>query len=142
VGHEIPGGPPAFGFLVVGLVPEYPRVISPSPVMQVFAAHVAIARERRKHSHGKCREFPPNLAGEPRPRAALAGRPASDPPTTEYRLAGRPAGGLDDEHDSTPRDEAYGAKKAKSGGVSLRLRRVRSALTHVKARMGPTLTKG
>jgi hypothetical protein len=70
VGHEIPGGPPAFGFLVVGLAPEYPRVISPSPVIQVFAAHAAIARERRKHSHGKCREFPPNLAGEPRSRAA------------------------------------------------------------------------
>lgn len=71
-----------------------------------------------------------------------AGRPASDPPKTKYRLAGQPAGGLDDEHDSTPRNEAYGAKNAKSGGVSLRLRRVRSALTHVKARMGLILTEG
>ena len=70
VGHEIPGGPPAFGFLVVALVAEYLRVISPSPVIQVFAAHAAIALELRKHSHGKCREFPPNLAGEPRSRAA------------------------------------------------------------------------
>jgi hypothetical protein len=69
-------------------------------------------------------------------------RPASDPPKTEYLLAGRPAGGLDDEHDSTPRIGAYGAKNTKSDRVSLRLRRVRSALTHVKARMGPTLTKG
>jgi hypothetical protein len=71
-----------------------------------------------------------------------AGRPASDPPKTEYRLAGRPAGGLDDEHDSTPRNDAYGVKNAKSGGVSLRLRRARSALTHVKARMEPPLTEG
>jgi hypothetical protein len=71
-----------------------------------------------------------------------ADRPASDPSKTEYRLAGRPAGGLDDEHDSTPRNEAYGAKNAKSGGVSLRLRRVHSALTHVKAKMGLTLTEG
>ena len=37
--------------------------------------------------------------------------------------------------------EANGAKNAKSGRVSLRLRRVRSALTHVKARMGRTLTE-
>ena len=110
--------------------------------MQVFAAHAAIARERRKHSHGKCREFPPNLAGEPRPRAARPAAPQATRPTTEYRLAGRPAGGLDDEHDSTPRNEAYGAKNAKSGGVSLRLRRVRSALTHVKARMGLPRTEG
>jgi len=108
--------------------------------MQVFAAHAAIARERRKHTHGKCREFPPNLAGEPRSRAAP---PAALQATkTKYRLAGRPAGGLDDEHDSTPRNEAYGAKNAKSGRVSLRLRRVRSALTHVKARMERTLTEG
>src|SRR5262249_22959945 len=95
VGHEIPGGPPAFGFLVVGLVPKYPRVISLSRVIQVFAAHVAIVRRRKKHCHGKCREFPPSIAGEPRSRAAPAGRPASDPPKAEYRLAGRPAGGLD-----------------------------------------------
>ena len=109
--------------------------------MQVFAAHAAIARERRKHSHGKCREFPPNLTGEPRPRAAR--RPSRKRPSkTEYRLAGRPAGGLDDEHDSTPRNEAYGAKNAKSGGVSLRLRRVGSALTHVKAKMGLPRTEG
>lgn len=71
------------------------------------------------------------------------GRPSRKRPSkTEYRLAGRPAGGLDDEHDSTPRNEAYGAKNAKSGRVSLRLRRVRSALTHVKARMERTLTEG
>lgn len=67
--------------------------------------------------------------------------PSSDPLKTDYRPAGRPAGGLDDEHDSTPRNSAYGAKNAKSGRVSLRLRRVRSALTHVKARMGRTLTE-
>lgn len=96
----------------------------------------------RKHSHGKCRESPPILAGGPRSRAAPAGRPSSDPLKTEYRPAGRPAGGLDDEHDSTPRNEAHGGKKAKSGRVSLRLRRVRSALTHVKATMGPSLTEG
>jgi hypothetical protein len=71
-----------------------------------------------------------------------ADRPASDPPKTEYRLAGRPAGGLDDEHDSTPRNSAYEVKNAKSGRVSLRLRRVRSALTHVKAMMELSLTEG
>ena len=71
-----------------------------------------------------------------------ADRPASDPSKTEYRLAGRPAGGLDDEHDSTPRNEAYGAKNAKSDRVSLRLRRVLSALAHVKATIGLTLTGG
>src|SRR5690349_13657111 len=59
---------------------DYPRVISPSPVMQVFAAHAAIARERRKHSHGKCREFPPNLTGEPRPRAARPAVPQATRP--------------------------------------------------------------
>ena len=95
-----------FSALVVGLAPEYPRVISPSPVMQVFAANAAIARVRKKakHSHGKCRESPRILAGWPRSRAAPAGRPSSDPLKTEYRSAGRPAGGLDDEHDSTPRN--------------------------------------
>ena len=50
VSHEIPGGPPAFGFLVVGLAPEYPRVISPSPVMQVFAARTRRYRARAKES--------------------------------------------------------------------------------------------
>jgi hypothetical protein len=95
----------------------------------------------RKYSHGKCREFPPFLAGPVRVPSP-ADRPASDPPKTEYRLAGRPAGGLDDEHDSTPRNEAHGGKKAKSGRVSLRLRGVVSALTHVKAGMRPTLTEG
>ena len=68
--------------------------------------------------------------------------PSSDPLKTDYRPAGRPAGGLDDEHDSTPRNSAYGAKNAKSGRVSLRLRRVRSALTHVKATMELPLTEG
>ena len=71
------------------------------------------------------------------------GRPSRKRPSkTEYRLAGRPAGGLDDEHDSTPRNEAYGVKNAKSGGVSLRLRRVGSALTHVKAKMGLPRAEG
>ena len=88
----------------------------------------------------------PGIPAKPHWRAPSAcrpaGRPASDPSKTEYRLAGRPAGGLDDEHDSTPRNEAYGVKNAKSGGVSLRLRRVRSALMHVKARMGLPLTEG
>ena len=73
-----------------------PRVISPSPVVQVFAAHAAIARER-KHSHGKCREFPPNLAGEPRSRAASKPPLQATRPRPMYRLAGQPAGGLDDE---------------------------------------------
>jgi len=109
--------------------------------MQALAAHAAIARKRRKHSHGKCREFPP-ISLESPVRVPPTGRPASDPSKTEYRLAGRPAGGLDDEHDSTPRNEAYGAKNTKSDGVSLRLSRVRSALTHVKARIGLTLTEG
>ena len=86
--------------------------------------------------------IPAILAGGPRSRAAPAGRPSSDPLKTEYRPAGRPAGGLDDEHDSTPRNEAYGVKNAKSGGVSLRLRRVLSALAHVKATIGLTLTGG
>ena len=109
--------------------------------MQVFAAHAAIRASEESTataSAGNSRQ----ISLESPVRVPSAGRPASDPSKTEYRLAGRPAGGLDDEHDSTPRNEAYGAKNAKSGGVSLRLRRVRSALTHVKARMGLILTEG
>jgi len=112
--------------------------------MQVFAAHAhaAIARERKKDSHGKCREFPLILAGGPVRVPPRPAGPSSDPLKTEYRPAGRPAGGLDDEHDSTPRNSAYGAKNAKSDRVSLRLRRVRSAFTHVKATMDLSLTEG
>jgi hypothetical protein len=108
--------------------------------MQVFAAH-ALSRASEEStataSAGNSRQI--SLES---PVRVPPGRPASDPSKTEYRLAGRPAGGLDDEHDSTPRNEAYGVKNAKSGGVSLRLRRVRSALTHVKARMGLPRTEG
>ena len=95
-----------FGLLVVGLAPEYPRVISPSPVMQVFAAHAhaAIARERKKAQPRQVPGIPADSRWRPRSRAAPAGRPSSDPLKTEYRPAGRPAGGLDDVHDSTPRN--------------------------------------
>ena len=60
--------------------------------MQVLAAHAAIARERRKYSHGKSRnsrQFSRVPVRVPPP----AGRPASDPLKTEYRLAGRPPEG-------------------------------------------------
>ena len=121
---------------------EYPAGNQSCPVMQAFAAHALSCASERKYSRGKCREFPPFLARGPVRVPPPAGRPASDPLKTEYRLAGRPAGGLDDEHDSTPRNKAHGAKKSKSGMVSSRLRGVCSALTHVKARMRTGLSKG
>jgi hypothetical protein len=109
--------------------------------MQVLVAHAAIARERKKYSHGKPPEFPPILAG-PRSRAA-PGRPSCKRPAQDRVSAGWPTTGrLDDEHDSTPRNWAHGVKKAKSDRVSWPLSLVLSALVHVKAKMGPTLTRG
>jgi hypothetical protein len=109
--------------------------------MHAFTAHAAIARERRSTATASAGYFPP-ISLESPVRVPPGRPPRKRPVKTEFRLAGRPAGGLDDEHDSTPRNEAYGAKNTKSDGVSPRLRRVCSALTHVKARMGLSLTEG
>jgi hypothetical protein len=112
--------------------------------MQVFAAHAHAASRasERKHSHGMCREFPPILAGGP---VRVPPRPAAPQATRSRPSIGRladPPEGWTTSMTLPPRNSAYGAKNAKSDRVSLRLRRVRSAFTHVKATMDLSLTEG
>jgi hypothetical protein len=78
--------------------------------MQAFAAHATIGRKRKKHSHGRCREFPPPLAGWPGSRAAPGRPPRERPAMTGYRLAGPPAERLDDELTLPPAPIRVGQK--------------------------------